>query len=87
MMDDNKKSDKTTLIVAINLGLLLVYTLLLRIANTSNFNFFSLFAIIGLHFASCLVLAVVGNPKGFLLSAAVLSLIGFSTCVIGLSAH
>jgi hypothetical protein len=78
------KPDKTTLIVGINLGLLVGYTLSLRLVNPGNFNFISLFWIIILHFATCLVLAVVGNEKGFLLSALALLLIGFSTCVIGL---
>jgi len=84
---EKEKSNKNSLIAGINLGLLIAYTLYIRIAGGSGYSIIFLAAIIFFHFLTALIIYAFTSLKGFLLSAALIVLIGFSTCVIAYSIH
>jgi hypothetical protein len=81
------KKDRTTLIVAINVIIMIVYTLITRIAGIGLGYSFVLALLLGLHIVVCLVISPFIYSKAFLLSALALLLIGFSTCYIAFSIH
>jgi hypothetical protein len=87
-MTDKQKANKNMTIVAINMALLIAYTLLIRIYGGGGEGVIFLAFIIAMHFALCLLLAIIPNlGKGFLLSALAVLLIGFSTCYVAYTIH
>ncbi|RFZ85473.1 hypothetical protein DYU05_07715 [Mucilaginibacter terrenus] len=76
-------------VIAVNLIILVVYTLTFRIIYGADYNHqygFLLFDafFIAAHVFVCLVIAIFSRPKEYLLSAVLVLVIGFGTCVIGL---
>jgi len=81
-------------IAGINLAVLLIYSLLIRLANRGNANdgalgimIMSAF-VIGFHVVICLIVAAVTyggkhgeSAKAWLLSSGIVLLVGFSTCL------
>jgi hypothetical protein len=84
---EKEKPNKNTLIVAINLGLLIAYTLYIRISGGNGYSIIFLATIIALHFLASIIIFALTSLKGFLLSAALIVLIGFSTCIIAYNIH
>lgn len=85
----NKESlNKNMVVVAINLGLLIGYTIYIRVTSTNGESVIELAVIIAMHFILCLFLALIPKySKGFLLSALAVVLVGFSTCWLAYSIH
>jgi len=87
-MADIKSSNKNMIVVGINMGLLIGYTLYIRLISPDGESIIGLAFIIGFHFFLCLLLAIIPKySKGFLLSALAVVLVGFSTCWIAYSIH
>jgi len=76
------------LIVGITIVILVGYTLFIRLTSDNGESIIAVAFFIAMHFALCLLLALVPySRKGFLLSAAAVVLIGFSTCYIAYGVH
>ena len=75
---------KKILIPILNLLLLTIYTVILS-KNRSAGNILADAIFIVVHILICLILAIFAYRKEFLLSAAAILLIGFSTCWIAFS--
>jgi hypothetical protein len=75
-----KGSPEKIIIVAINLALLVAYTIYFKTSSKDSLNIILEAVAIGLHVITCLLLAIVVYRKEFLLSALVILLIGFSSC-------
>lgn len=77
------------LIVGINIALLIAYTLTIRLCSPSAYGGIFVAFLIVIHFLICVLLAafIKNYRKGFLLSAAAVLLIGFSTCYLAYSVH
>jgi len=87
-MVNNKNSNKNMVVVAINIGLLIGYTLYVRLTSPDNESIIGLAFFIAIHFILCMFLAIIPNyTKAFLLSALAVVLIGFSTCWMAYSIH
>jgi len=86
-MNVEEKPDKTMLIVAINSIIFMIYTVFIVWVGKGDSTFLALACVAGIHFSMCMIAAIVGYRKGFLLSAALLFLIGFSTCTYGFFGH
>jgi len=78
-MEENTPNTKIT-IVAINLAILIAYTIYFRTSSTDSLTIILEAVAIGIHVITCLLLAIVVYRKEFLLSALVVLLIGFSSC-------
>jgi hypothetical protein len=83
-MEEKKKKDNTMLIVLVNIVILIIYTLLLKPLLKGEFDFLAILALLAIQFGACIILAIFFNTKAFLLSAAIIFLIGFSTCYYSL---
>jgi hypothetical protein len=82
-MTDNPEPNKNMLIVGINMGVLIAYTFCLRLISPDADSVIGLALIIAIHFVLCMFLANIRKyTKAFLLSAAAVILIGYSTCYI-----
>jgi hypothetical protein len=79
-MTEETKTNKTMLIVAINLIVLAAYTVYMRSSSRGLENSIGMAVFIILHCAICLIVAAFWYRRAFLLSAAAVLLIGFSTC-------
>jgi hypothetical protein len=93
---ENENHDKTTPVVAVNMALLIIYSIVIRVVNIHKFDSTLLVVIIVYHFIFCTVLTILGliglkplSPyqKGFFLSALILLLIGCSTCFFSVFGH
>lgn len=73
-------SNTKIIIVAINLAILIAYTIFFRTSSTDSLTIILEAIAIGIHVITCLLLAIVVYRKEFLLSALVVLLIGFSSC-------
>ncbi|BAU53634.1 hypothetical protein MgSA37_01803 [Mucilaginibacter gotjawali] len=80
-MEEKKKKDNTMLIVLINIVVLIIYTIVLKSLMKGDYDILALFAVIGTHFVICIITSIFYKTKAFLLSAAIIFLVGFSTCV------
>ncbi|MCO5949418.1 hypothetical protein [Mucilaginibacter flavidus] len=78
-MEENTQNTKI-IIVAINLTILIAYTIYFRTSSTNSLTIILEAVAIGIHVITCLLLAIVVYRKEFLLSALVVLLIGFSSC-------
>ena len=81
-------SKKNMLVVAINMAILISYVIGSRIWGGDGVGFILVAFFIALHFILCLFFALFpAYRKGFLLSAAAVVLIGFSTCYLAYAIH
>jgi hypothetical protein len=78
-MQENSSNTKI-IIVAINLAILVAYTIYFKTSSKDSLTIILEAIAIGLHVITCLLLAIVVYRKEFLLSALVILLIGFSSC-------
>ena len=79
---EKSRSAEKIIIVAINLAILTAYTVYFKTSSTDSLTILLEAIAIGIHFITCLLLAIVVYRKEFLLSALVILLIGFSSCWI-----
>jgi uncharacterized membrane protein HdeD (DUF308 family) len=90
-----EKSNRNMIVVAINIAILVVYTLLIRLTNTDGESILAVAFLIAFHFLLCGIIGIVCAAivparkymNGFLLSALAVVLIGFSTCYLAYSIH
>lgn len=80
------KKDWTMTIVAINLALMVIYTIVFRLSK-DTYSIIGVAFFIAIQIIICLLTAIFFQPKGFLLSALAVLLIGFSTCWIAYSGN
>jgi hypothetical protein len=67
-------------VVTINIAVMVAYTVYFRFVDKGQYNFIAIAMLIAIHVLLCLVLAIFVFSKEFLLSAALVLVIGFSTC-------
>ncbi|UOE46906.1 hypothetical protein MTO98_21105 [Mucilaginibacter sp. SMC90] len=77
--NENKKSPAMK-IVGYNLLVLAVYTIICAITNKDGGVIFDMF-FIGIQFFACIIFAIINRSWVWLLSAIMVLIIGFSTCV------
>jgi hypothetical protein len=88
-----EKSNRNMIVVAINIAVLIVYTLYLRLTNSDGESILVVALLIAFHFLLCAVIGIIcavivparKYMNGFLLSALAVVLIGFSTCYLAYS--
>jgi hypothetical protein len=68
------------LIAGINVAVLVAYIIYFRFVDHGQYNIIGVAFLIAIQVALCLILAIFTYHKEFLLSAALVLLIGFSTC-------
>jgi hypothetical protein len=78
MKEDN--SHGKIIIVAINLIILIVYTIYLRVSERNELDILTEAIFIGFHIIVCGIISIFAYRKEFLLSDLVILLIGFSSC-------
>lgn len=78
------KKDWTMRIVAINLALMIIYTIICK-STGDNYSIVGVAFFIVIQVVICLITAIFFKPRAFLLSALAVLLIGFSTCWIAYS--
>jgi len=78
---ENKKKDRTVLIAGINITILIGYTVWIRAIEGNN-NALALGLLIIFHIILCIIISPFIYSKGFLLSALLVLLVGFSTCYL-----
>jgi hypothetical protein len=83
----SQKKDKAMLIVAINVAVMIAYTLYIRITDSGGNGVIVLAFIMAIHVLLCLIISPFKFSKGFVLSALAVLLIGFSTCYLAYSIH
>ena len=87
-MTVNPHANRNMIIVAINVGILIGYTIYTRMTSSDDESIIGLAFLIAGHFVLCMFLAIFPNyTKAFLLSALAVVLIGFSTCFMAYSIH
>jgi hypothetical protein len=81
-MDEAKKpiTKPSIVIVGINIAVLIAYTIYFRFIERGQYNIIGVAFLVGIQVALCLILAIFIYHKEFLLSAALVLVIGFSTC-------
>lgn len=79
---DDKKKDRTMLIVAINVIIMIAYTLYIRLSDHGGDGAIVLGFLMLMHITLCILISPFKFSKGFLLSALAVLLIGFSTCYL-----
>ncbi|TFF33615.1 hypothetical protein [Mucilaginibacter psychrotolerans] len=67
-------------VVAINIAIMVAYTLYFRFGDQGQENIIAIAMLIVAQVVLCLILAIFVFSKEFLLSAAMVLVIGFSTC-------
>jgi len=77
-LEHNK--NRSMLILAINIIIMVTYTLYTRYEMQGELNIILNAFLVGIHFITCLVLAIFVFRREFLLSALFVLLVGFSTC-------
>jgi len=80
----NKEQLPTVLIIGINMIVFLAYTLWVRSGRDNEFGFIAEAFFMAIHIILCMVAAIIGYRKQFLISALVILLVGFSTCYISI---
>jgi predicted signal transduction protein with EAL and GGDEF domain len=80
------KKDWTMRIVAINLVLMIIYTIAFR-SMKDGYSILGVAFFIAIQVIICLLTAIFFKPRAFLLSALAVLLIGFSTCWIAYSGN
>jgi len=91
----DEKSNRNMIVVAINIALLVIYTLYIRLTSPDGESILAVALLIAFHFLLCAVIgiicaAIVPAKKymnAFLLSALLVVLIGFSTCYLAYAIH
>ena len=73
-------SPEKIIIVAINLAILVAYTIYFKTSSKDSLTIIPEAFAIGFHVIACILLAIVVYRKELLLSALVILLIGFSSC-------
>ncbi|OOQ61061.1 hypothetical protein [Mucilaginibacter pedocola] len=68
------------IVVGINIAVVIAYTIYLRYVDKGQYNIIGDAMLIGMHVVICLLLAIFVLSKEFLMSAALVLVIGFSTC-------
>ncbi|MDF2432506.1 MAG: hypothetical protein JWP44_2137 [Mucilaginibacter sp.] len=68
------------IIVLLNIAVLMIYTLVLKPLMKGDYDILLLCALLAVHFVLCIITSIFYNTKAYLLSAAIIFLIGFSTC-------
>lgn len=81
----SQKKDKAMLIVAINVAVMIAYTLYTRITDRGGNGVIVIAFIMAIHVLLCLIISPFKFSKGFVLSALAVLLIGFSTCYLAYS--
>lgn len=81
-LNSKPKGDPKYVIVGINIAIMVAYTVYLRFVDQGHLNAIVVAILIAAHFVLCLVLAIFGFRREFLLSAAMVLVIGFSTCLL-----
>jgi predicted neutral ceramidase superfamily lipid hydrolase len=92
---ENKATSKSMIIVAVNVVILFIYTILLRTSSNNSDYIIAIAFLIALHFIISILIGIVclifkplgAFAKGFLLSSLVVILVGFSTCYLSFSIH
>jgi hypothetical protein len=81
-MDNSDRSwnSRKIFVVAINMAVMIAYTLYTRYVESGELNIILNAFFVGIHAVLCLILAIFVWRKEFLLSALLVLLIGFSTC-------
>jgi hypothetical protein len=80
------KKDWTMRIVAINLALMVIYTIAFKVTG-GQYSIFVVALFLAGQVIICLLTAIFFQPRAFLLSALAVLLIGFSTCWIAYSSQ
>jgi hypothetical protein len=80
MSGNDIRSDKKLIIVAINIIVMIAYTLYVRYGQPGELNILVNAFFIAAHIIVCLILAIFFFRKEFVLSALIVLLVGFSTC-------
>jgi len=76
---ENQKKDRTMFVVGTNLAILIGYAVWTR-ATGGNDGALSFGLLLIFHIVLCMIISPFIYSKGFLLSALVILLVGFSTC-------
>jgi hypothetical protein len=92
---EEEKSNRNMIVVAINLAILILYTLYVRLTNANDESIIVVAFLIALHFLLCGIIGIICAAivparkymNGFLLSALAVVLIGFSTCYMAYAIH
>ena len=92
---EEEKSNRNIIVVAINIAILVAYTLLIRLTNTDDESIIAVAFFIAFQFLLGAVIGIICAAivparkymNGFLLSALAVVLIGFSTCYLAYSVH
>jgi hypothetical protein len=75
------------LIVAINVIIMIAYTLYIRLTDRGGDGAIVLGFLMLMHITLCIIISSFKFSKGFILSALAVLLIGFSTCYLAYSIH
>ncbi|AMR32149.1 hypothetical protein A0256_12300 [Mucilaginibacter sp. PAMC 26640] len=83
-MEEAKKTNANPkmVIVGLNILILLMYTIYFRFIAPAELNILADAVAIAFHITACLVLAIFIYRREFLLSAGLVLIIGFSTCMM-----
>ena len=84
---ENQKKDRTMLIVAINVIIMIAYTLYIRMTDRGGDGIIVLALLLLVHITLCMIISPFKFSKGFVLSALAVLLIGFSTCYLAYTIH
>ena len=79
---ENPVTKLRLVIIVINILVLIGYTIYFDVADKGEYNFIAVAILNAIQFIICLITAIFIYRKEFLLSAALVVLIGFSTCVM-----
>ncbi len=83
MEEIEEPSEKQSMVIAgLNIAVLIGYTIYLGFIDHGQYKSIGLAFLIAIHVALCLILAIFIYHKEFLLSAGLVLIIGFSTCVL-----
>jgi hypothetical protein len=82
-MEESKNNNIKThdVIIGINMLILIIYTIALRV-NHNEYDFIGDAMLIAMHVVLCLIISIFTNTKAFLLSAGLVLVIGFATCLV-----
>jgi hypothetical protein len=77
---ENQKKDRTMLVVAINIIIMIAYTLYIRMTDRGGDGMIVLAFLLLMHITICMIISPFKFSKGLILSALAVLLIRFSTC-------
>jgi hypothetical protein len=81
----SKEKQPGILIIGTNMIIFMAYTLWVRSGRDNEFGFIAEAFFMAIHIVLCMVAAIIGYRRQFLISALVILLIGFSTCYISVT--